>query len=250
MTPVFGHGRLRLYLLKLLDEAPRHGYDVIRDLEDRFLGFYSPSAGTVYPRLARLEEEGLVSHTEEDGRKVYRVTDAGRAELAGRQGELADLEAEIAGSVRALAREIRTDVHGSVEDLRAELKAAAREMRRATRHAARVDRRAAAGASDAGADRWAAAGASDAEADRWAAAGASGAAADTGAAEPGDPAPQAAPEGAASHAQRSEADRLADWLRAELRAAAQRTGITGEDAAAVRRVLQQAVADVRRILDR
>ena len=81
MSPVFGHGRLRLYLLKLLDESPRHGYDVIRELEDRFMGLYTPSAGTVYPRLARLEAEGLVTHEVTEGRKVYRITDTGRAEL-------------------------------------------------------------------------------------------------------------------------------------------------------------------------
>ena len=119
MSPVFGHGRLRLYLLKLLDESPRHGYDVIRELEDRFMGLYTPSAGTVYPRLARLESEGLVTHEVDEGRKVYRITDAGRAELAQRTGELDDLEAEIAGSVRDLATEIRSEVRGSVKDLRA-----------------------------------------------------------------------------------------------------------------------------------
>ena len=86
MSPVFAHGRLRLYLLKLLDESPRHGYDVIRELEDRFMGLYSPSAGTVYPRLARLEAEGLVTHDVQEGRKVYRITDTGRAELAVRVG--------------------------------------------------------------------------------------------------------------------------------------------------------------------
>lgn len=134
MSPaVFGHGRLRLYLLKLLDESPRHGYDVIRELEDRFMGLYSPSAGTVYPRLARLESEGLVTHVVSEGRKVYSITDAGRAELAARRSELDDLEADIAGSVSDFADEIRTEVHGSVRDLKAELKAAAREMRRETR---------------------------------------------------------------------------------------------------------------------
>ncbi|HJX87898.1 MAG TPA: PadR family transcriptional regulator, partial [Gemmatimonadales bacterium] len=99
MAPVFAHGRLRLYLLKLLDEAPRHGYEVIRLLEERFHGLYAPSAGTVYPRLAKLEAEGLVTHATEGGRKVYSITDAGRAELAGRSGELADLELEIRESV-------------------------------------------------------------------------------------------------------------------------------------------------------
>jgi len=66
MSPVFRHGRLRLYLLKLLDESPRHGYEVIRLLQDRFLGVYAPSPGTIYPRLARLEEDGLVTHEEVD----------------------------------------------------------------------------------------------------------------------------------------------------------------------------------------
>ena len=141
MSPVFGHGRLRLYLLKLLDESPRHGYDVIRALEDRFMGLYAPSAGTVYPRLTRLEAEGLVTHSDEDGRKVYSITDAGRAELAARSAELDDIEADIAGSVRDLATEIRSDVRGSVADLRAELKSAARDVRRETRQQTRADKR-------------------------------------------------------------------------------------------------------------
>ncbi|WP_369376430.1 helix-turn-helix transcriptional regulator [Streptomyces sp. cg36] len=127
MPPVFAHGRLRLYLLKLLDEAPRHGYEVIRLLEERFQGLYAPSAGTVYPRLAKLEAEGLVTHTSEGGRKVYSITDAGRAELAGRSGELADLELEIRDSVSELAAEIRADVRGAAGDLRADMRRAARE---------------------------------------------------------------------------------------------------------------------------
>ncbi|MGW2814853.1 helix-turn-helix transcriptional regulator [Streptomyces sp. NPDC001415] len=129
MPPVFAHGRLRLYLLKLLDEAPRHGYEVIRLLEERFQGLYAPSAGTVYPRLAKLEAEGLVTHTSEGGRKVYSITDAGRAELAGRGGELADLELEIRESVSELAAEIRDDVRGAAGSLRDDMRRAAREAR-------------------------------------------------------------------------------------------------------------------------
>jgi DNA-binding PadR family transcriptional regulator len=132
MPPVFAHGRLRLYLLKLLDEAPRHGYEVIRLLEERFHGLYAPSAGTVYPRLAKLEAEGLVTFTTEGGRKVYSITDAGRAELADRSGELADLELEIRESVAELAAEIRDDVRGAAGDLRREMRAAASEARRTT----------------------------------------------------------------------------------------------------------------------
>ncbi|QIQ02722.1 PadR family transcriptional regulator [Streptomyces liangshanensis] len=130
MPPVFAHGRLRLYLLKLLDEAPRHGYEVIRLLEERFHGLYAPSAGTVYPRLAKLEAEGLVTHATEGGRKVYSITDAGRAELAGRSGELADLELEIRDSVSELAAEIRDDVRGAAGQLRSEMRAAASENHR------------------------------------------------------------------------------------------------------------------------
>ncbi|MFF4157547.1 PadR family transcriptional regulator [Streptomyces sp. NPDC001678] len=129
MPPVFGHGRLRLYLLRLLDEAPRHGYEVIRLLEERFQGLYAPSAGTVYPRLAKLEAEGLVTHTTEGGRKVYSITDAGRAELADRRGELAELELEIRESVAALAADIREDVRGAAGDLRREMREAALKAR-------------------------------------------------------------------------------------------------------------------------
>ncbi|MFF2041580.1 helix-turn-helix transcriptional regulator [Kitasatospora sp. NPDC058170] len=131
MTPVFGHGRLRLYLLKLLDESPRHGYEVIRLLEERFQGLYAPSAGTVYPRLAKLEQEGLVTHSTEGGRKVYRLTDAGRAELEARRSELDELELEIRDSVAQLAGAIREDVRDSAKDLREELWGAAREARKA-----------------------------------------------------------------------------------------------------------------------
>ncbi|GHF51333.1 PadR family transcriptional regulator [Streptomyces mashuensis] len=129
MAPVFAHGRLRLYLLGLLDEAPRHGYEVIRLLEERFQGLYAPSAGTVYPRLAKLEAEGLVTHTTEGGRKVYSLTAAGRDELDGRRGELAELELEIRESVAALAADIREDVRGAAGDLRREMREAARNAR-------------------------------------------------------------------------------------------------------------------------
>ena len=136
MSPVFEHGALRLYLLKLLAEQPRHGYELMQQIEDRFHGLYTPSAGTVYPRLARLHVEGLVEPAEGKGaRKTYRITDAGRTELAERGAELADLEVQVAGSARDLAREIRADVRATVKDLRAEIKQAARQVRHDHRHA-------------------------------------------------------------------------------------------------------------------
>ncbi|GLX01789.1 helix-turn-helix transcriptional regulator [Microtetraspora sp. NBRC 16547] len=128
MSPVFGHGRLRLYLLKLLEESPRHGYEVIRLLQDRFLGVYSPSPGTIYPRLARLEEEGLVTHEVVDGKKVFTLTDKGRAELASRMDELAELEQEITASVQDIAREVKEDVRQTVRSLRQELTQMAKDI--------------------------------------------------------------------------------------------------------------------------
>src|ERR1700748_101782 len=126
MTPVFRHGRLRLYLL---DEEPRHGYEVIRLLRDQFMGVYAPSPGTIYPRLARLEEEGLVTHDEGDGRKVDRITDTGRQELHDRGDELAELEQELSDSVRDVVREVKEDVRETVRSLREELTWAARNAR-------------------------------------------------------------------------------------------------------------------------
>ncbi|MEU4229792.1 helix-turn-helix transcriptional regulator [Nonomuraea sp. NPDC026600] len=129
MSPVFGHGRLRLYLLKLLEESPRHGYEVIRLLQDRFLGVYSPSPGTIYPRLARLEEEGLVTHEVVEGKKVFSITDRGRDELNARLDELDDLEQEISASVRDIAREVKEDVRDTVKSLRDELTRMAKDVR-------------------------------------------------------------------------------------------------------------------------
>ena len=133
MTAVFSHGRLRLYLLKLLDGGPKHGYELIRLLEEQFLGYYAPSAGTIYPRLQRMEAEGLVAHTAAGGRKIYEITDAGRAELRQRASEVAALESDIRASVEdlaSLAGEIQSEVHGSIRELQRELREATRQTRR------------------------------------------------------------------------------------------------------------------------
>ncbi|GAB3525566.1 PadR family transcriptional regulator [Arthrobacter monumenti] len=129
MAAVFAHGALRLYLLALLEDGPRHGYEIIKALGDRFGGTYSPSAGTVYPRLAKLEAEGLVA-TENDGRRtVYRITGSGQRELAERQSEVADIEEDISLSVRRLADELRSDIRRNMKGVRAELAATAETVK-------------------------------------------------------------------------------------------------------------------------
>jgi DNA-binding PadR family transcriptional regulator len=75
-------GDLRVVVLALLTDTPRHGYDIIKALEERSHGIYSPSPGVVYPTLTYLEEVGYVSATAEGNRKVYAITDSGRAYLA------------------------------------------------------------------------------------------------------------------------------------------------------------------------
>ena len=148
--PVFAHGALRLYLLALLEEGPKHGYELIRALSDRFGGAYSPSPGTVYPRLAKLEEEGLVL-TRADGRRtLYSVTDAGRAELEARRGDLADVEEDIAASVHRLADSLRTELKASMRGLRADLAATAETARRTARRTTAAAAAADGAAGDAG----------------------------------------------------------------------------------------------------
>ena len=129
--PVFAHGSLRLYLLALLDEQPRHGYELIQALSDRFGGTYSPSAGTIYPRLSKLEEEGLVTKSTDGRKTVYEITDAGRAELEARRHELDAIEDDLTDSVRRLADGVRAEVNDAMRTLRAELASAAREAKRA-----------------------------------------------------------------------------------------------------------------------
>ena len=139
MPPVFSHGDLRLYLLNLLDESPRHGYDLMQALSDRTGGTYTPSAGTIYPRLAKLEEEGLVTKTVDGRKTVYAITDAGRAEVAARAGDLEGIEAGLADSVRLIADEVRGSVREAMKSLRADLAAAAQAEQGAAKERAQSD---------------------------------------------------------------------------------------------------------------
>ncbi|MBS0022929.1 PadR family transcriptional regulator [Microbacterium paraoxydans] len=139
MSPaVFSHGDLRLYLLSLLAEAPQHGYGIIQSLTDRTGGTYTPSAGTIYPRLAKLEEEGLVTKTVDGRTTIYAITEAGRAELASREADLAGIEAGITDSVRLIANEVRQSVQEAMKSLRADLATAAKDDRAAAKNRPRT----------------------------------------------------------------------------------------------------------------
>src|SRR4051794_38709203 len=71
-------GDVRSAILALLDDRPMHGYEIIQELEERTGGRWTPSAGSIYPTLQLLEDEGLVTSEEVEGRKVYSLTDAGK----------------------------------------------------------------------------------------------------------------------------------------------------------------------------
>src|SRR5262249_46173739 len=83
----FGRGDMKYALLELLQERPMHGYEMMKALEERSGGFYVPSAGSIYPTLQMLEDRGLVTVVEAEGKKVYTITDAGRALLTDRKKE-------------------------------------------------------------------------------------------------------------------------------------------------------------------
>ncbi|PYO43230.1 MAG: PadR family transcriptional regulator [Gemmatimonadetes bacterium] len=74
----FESGDMKYVILKLLKDKPRHGYEVMKELQEQLHGCYSPSPGTVYPTLQWLEDEGLVVAKDVEGKKVYEITDAGR----------------------------------------------------------------------------------------------------------------------------------------------------------------------------
>jgi DNA-binding PadR family transcriptional regulator len=74
----FGRGDVKFALLELLQERPMHGYEMMKALEEKSGGFYVPSAGTIYPTLQLLEDRGLVTSQELEGKRVYSITDAGR----------------------------------------------------------------------------------------------------------------------------------------------------------------------------
>jgi DNA-binding PadR family transcriptional regulator len=101
---MLGDGDLRLIALTLIEEQPRHGYDIIRVLEERTSGAYSPSPGVVYPTLTYLEEAGYATSASEGSKKVFSITDAGKAHLAENRAAVAHLLDHLERFGRKMAR--------------------------------------------------------------------------------------------------------------------------------------------------
>lgn len=115
-----GSGDLQLLILLLLQENPRHGYELIKELEQRTSGYYSPSPGVIYPALTYLDEIGFASVEAEGNKKLYRITETGGAFLTENRssaeamlGELAEIGRRFARARQAMSEE---DAGGASED--------------------------------------------------------------------------------------------------------------------------------------
>jgi len=125
---VFEGGELRLVLLALLADGPRHGYDLIREVEERTGGAYAPSPGVVYPALTMLDEMGQVDEVKEAGaRKRFALTETGAAHLAERRAEADRLLAKLDMLGQARARSERAPVGRAIANLHMALRNAMSE---------------------------------------------------------------------------------------------------------------------------
>ncbi|MBI4495232.1 MAG: PadR family transcriptional regulator [Chloroflexi bacterium] len=94
---LFEKGDLKVIILDLLKDKPRHGYEIIRSLEERSGGLYAPSPGAVYPTLQMLEDMGYVTVVQQDGKKIYTITEEGRRFLAEREQRVEDIWGRASG---------------------------------------------------------------------------------------------------------------------------------------------------------
>ena len=119
---VFDSGELRLVLLKLIAEAPRHGYDLIREIEERTGGAYVPSPGVIYPTLTLLGDIGLIEEAESEGaKKQFSITEAGTAELAAKADEVSTLLNRLSEMGKQRAKTDGAPIRRAMGNLRAVL---------------------------------------------------------------------------------------------------------------------------------
>lgn len=115
--PVFESGEMKYVILRLIREKPRHGYEIIKELEDRFAGWYTPSPGTVYPTLQMLEDQGLIRAMEAEGKKVYQITPEGEAFLDEHHDTIEGIFDRVRDTVRDFAGGAMADLSQAVARL-------------------------------------------------------------------------------------------------------------------------------------
>ena len=114
---MFEAGDMKFVILRLIKEKPRHGYEIIKALEEKMSGCYTPSAGTVYPTLQLLEDQGFVKVVETDGKKVYHITPEGEAFLEENKSTLDDILDRVKEAVDGLAGGAMGELNGTVSTL-------------------------------------------------------------------------------------------------------------------------------------
>lgn len=125
---MFGGDELRLILLKLIEESPRHGYDLIREIEARSNGAYAPSPGVVYPTLTMLDDMDLIAEQKSEGaKKQFGITEAGTAHLAEKAEEVAALFERLAQLGERQARTSGGPVRRAMHNLKTVLMTSAME---------------------------------------------------------------------------------------------------------------------------
>jgi DNA-binding PadR family transcriptional regulator len=118
--PRRGRGQMRAAVLILLAEEPRHGYQIITELDERSEGAWRPSPGAVYPAIAQLQDEGLVSVSDDGGRRLASLTDSGREYVETHRDELGTPWEQPADHRREGGHELRAALHalhGAVEQV-------------------------------------------------------------------------------------------------------------------------------------
>ena len=120
---MFESGEVKYIILRLIKEKPRHGYEIIKALEERMAGCYTPSAGTVYPTLQLLEDQGFVKASDVEGKKVYSITPEGEKFLEEHRSTVDDILERVKDAVRGFAG-------GSMAELNHEFGRLAREAYR------------------------------------------------------------------------------------------------------------------------
>ncbi|MFL5605483.1 MAG: PadR family transcriptional regulator [Gemmatimonadaceae bacterium] len=115
---MFEQGDLRFVILSLLEEKPRHGYEIIKALEERFGGTYAPSPGVVYPTLQLLEDQGFARIVPgPEGKKTYEITDAGRAHLAENRDTVESIFDRVSKLMGHFLDEPMTEVHKAFKEV-------------------------------------------------------------------------------------------------------------------------------------
>jgi DNA-binding PadR family transcriptional regulator len=120
---MFDYGELRLLALSLIAEAPRHGYELIKLIEERVGGSYTPSPGVIYPTLAWLEDMGYAAaETVDAGRKRFRITAEGEAFLAANRAAVDELLGRFGGAAEGAPEGVPAPVARAMENLKTALR--------------------------------------------------------------------------------------------------------------------------------